>query len=190
MQRDEIISVCTHVFAKSGYDGLSMRSFAAEMGCSLSALYHYYPSKDSLLKDMFHTVNARLGIKRNNLPHVDTLNDMLYQRVVFQFKHAEEVVAVLKYYMHYRKQFEKHARGFLPLKAHSHIEEVLQIGIKNGDIFITDVDGEAKLIAHLINGFVLEYFPELPKGTELVKLATDITNFVMRALNAPTSVVQ
>lgn len=185
MTTEDIITTCTRVFASVGYDGLSIRTFAKEMGCSLSNLYYYYPGKDELLRAMFDTVNTRLGKERLLLPKLKGTEALLKQRVIFQFAHAEEVVAVLKYYMHYRQDFSRNEHGYLPPKAHLHIEEVLAEGIVSGEAKSTDVARDAKLIAHMVNGFVLEYYPDVPQGEELEELASQLAAFSMRALHAP-----
>ena len=186
MTTEDIIATCTRVFASVGYDGLSMRTFAKEMGCSLSNLYYYYPSKDKLLHAMFDTVNIRLGKERLLLSKMDGTEALLRQRIRFQFAHAEEVVAILKYYMHFRQDFSKNEYGYLPPKAHLHIEEVLARGADLGELNFKNVEKDAKLIAHMVNGFVLEYYPAIPQGEELEELTDQLVSFAIRALHTPT----
>jgi AcrR family transcriptional regulator len=183
---EQIIATCTRVFASVGYDGLSMRTFAKEMGCSLSNLYYYYPGKDELLRAMFDTVNTRLGKERSFLPKLEGTEALLKQRIQFQFTHAEEVVAILKYYMHYRHDFSQNEHGYLPAKAHLHIEEVLNWGVASGELQSTNISKDAKLIAHMINGFVLEYYPAIPQGDELEHLTSQLAAFAVRALHTTT----
>ena len=182
MQKKDIILVCRRLFAEQGYSGFSMRIFAQTIGSSLSALYYYYPSKDELLKDMFNTINTNLGVTRSQIAPSVSMNDMLQKRIRFQFEHAEEVVAVLKYYMHFRTSFPKSEYGYLPEKAHLHIEEVLRFGIEIREIAPLNVPRQSRIITHMINGFVLEYFPITPTPGELDQLTHDITKFTMRSL--------
>jgi hypothetical protein len=41
---------------------------------------------------------------------------------------------------------------------------------------------ESKVIAHSINGFLLEYYPNPPVGEELDEVVESIHNFLMRSL--------
>ena len=43
-----VLSKAIPLFAKSGYDGVSMRNIAAAVGISGATLYHHYPNKQSL----------------------------------------------------------------------------------------------------------------------------------------------
>jgi AcrR family transcriptional regulator len=44
-----LISAATKMVRANGAEHLSLRAVAAELGVSPSALYHYYPDKDSLI---------------------------------------------------------------------------------------------------------------------------------------------
>ncbi|MFP4550473.1 MAG: TetR/AcrR family transcriptional regulator [Spirochaetales bacterium] len=46
--REEIASKAVDVFRRRGYAGIGMRELAQELAMSKSALYHYFPSKESL----------------------------------------------------------------------------------------------------------------------------------------------
>jgi AcrR family transcriptional regulator len=172
-----IISQTTTLFSLGGIDGMSMRELAYAAGVSPSVLYYYYKDKNALLKDMFDTINTKLGKERSKLPPVYSASEMLFQRISFQFDHAKEVVAVLKYYLLYRKEFKKKAHGFIPEKAYLHIDEVIDFGIKTGEFTILDKE-VAKIITHTINGFILEYYPKTPTGKEREKLITTIQTFL------------
>lgn len=175
--KDTIISQTTTLFSLGDVEGMSMRDIAHSVQISPSVLYYYYADKNALLKDMFTTVNTKLGLQRKKLPPVTTAKEMLYQRILFQFDHAKEVVVVLKYYLLYRKEFKKNQLGFIPEKGYLHIEEVIAFGNKTKEFTILDKK-VAKIITHTINGFILEYYPQTPKGKERELLATTITEFL------------
>lgn len=161
-----------------------MRILAKESGIGLSSIYHFFKDKDELLKEIFDTTNRELGIARATLPDSATASEMLRQRIVFQFEHIEDVIFVLKYYLHFRPEFIKLESGFLPTKAYLHIEEVLKVGVETGEFCIkrSEIDKESKVIAHAINGFLLEYFPVPPKRDELDAVTDSIHLFLMRSL--------
>ena len=181
--KQHLLTSAQYIFARSGYDGLSMRTLASETGIASSVTYHYFRDKDVLLKELFDSINTRLGIERAKLPIKESALDALKQRIVFQFNHAEEVVCVLKYYLHYRNRFEELEDGYVPAKAYLHIEEVLRAGVESGELDDSlDIPSQAKIITHAINGFVLEYFPDPPTGKHRQKLIDDIATFIYRSV--------
>jgi AcrR family transcriptional regulator len=171
------------IFALYGYDGLSMRKLAHESGVAASVIYHHYVNKDQLLKETFNVTNIKLGQKRRLLPESSSAVEMLEGRIRFQLDNAADVVFVLKYYMQYRDSFEHIETGFVPKKAYLHIEEVLAKGLETGEFELAEsIDKEAKIITHMINGFVLEYYPSKIPESEKIELIESVKGFILRAL--------
>jgi AcrR family transcriptional regulator len=181
-RKEQIIQKAIHLYALEGYEGLSMRTLAEQVGISPSVLYHYFKDKDILLKEIFEATNTNLGIARAKLPVPTTAKDMLRQRIIFQLDHAEEIVFILKHFLSMRRFLPKVKEGFVPDKASLHIEEVLHYGKETGEFYVKDVASDAKVITHAINGFVLEYYPAKLSGKEKSVLVESIHNFLLRAL--------
>lgn len=182
--RPTILKISRRLFSINGYEGFSMRTLAKESGVGLSSIYHFFSDKDEILKEIFEITNKELGIARSKLQKSSSAEIMLIERIKFQFEHMESVVFVLKYYLHFRPNFLKLDSGYLPKKACLHIEEALRVGVDNGEFYINahDIDKEAKVIAHSINGFLLEYYPNKPRKDELNEVASSIHKFIMRSL--------
>jgi len=159
-----------------------MRILAEKIPVVPSVLYYHFADKDALLRAMFDQLNSDLGIKRAKLLKPHTATEMLKQRIIFQLDNAEAIVAVLKYYLVYRKNFPKLSRGFVPEKGYLHIEEVLDYGTQTGEFYSLNIQEDAKVITHAINGFLLEYYPHTPKGEEKEVLINSIHQFIIRAL--------
>ena len=178
-----IQNTAKRVFAQHDYDGLSMRALASESGVGLSSIYHFFTDKDVLLKDVFDMTNTELGIERKKLKSRATAVQMLQDRIDFQFRHMEDVVFVLKYYLHYRQDYMDLPGKILPPKAYLHIEEVLHHGISTGEFAMpnSQIETQAKIITHSVNGFLLEYYPLIPSPAERKKLVTELTAFIARA---------
>lgn len=180
---DNIIKQTGDIFAKHGYEGVSMSIVAEKSKIAKSVIYHYYKDKDVLLKEMFNHINTQLGIKRAQLPLKKTASERMKQIIRFQFENAPKVVTILKYYAAFRKLFKEQERGgYVPTKAYLHIEEVLEFGVKTSEFNIRNITKDAKFITHAVNGFVLEYYPIIPKGKELDQLIEDISDYILRAL--------
>ena len=179
-----IRSTAKHLFAQYGYEGISMRTLAQESGVGLSSIYHFFADKDVLLKAIYLDTNRQLGAARLALPVQPTARLMLAQLINFQFDHIQDVVYVLKYYLHFRASFAALPTKTLPAKSILHVEEVLQKGIETGEFSITvaDIAPKAKVVAHTINGYLLEYFPDVPQGLERQQMIDDIVEFSMAGL--------
>lgn len=181
-RKQEIIDQAARLFALQGYENFSIRLLADSIPLAPSVIYHYFSDKDALLKEMFDTLNTTLGKKRAALPICTNASDMLDQRINFQLDNAEAIVAVLKYFIAYRKRFPKFEEGYVPDKSSLHIEEVLQFGVNTGEMYSRDIKKDAKVITHAINGFILEYYPDIPTGAKKEELVEVIHSFLLRAL--------
>ncbi len=181
--KQAIEKAAMEIFAQGGYEALSMRTLAKESGVTLSSIYHFFTDKDVLLKALFDRVNTQLGVARASLPNRKSAKAALHDRVAFQFEHIEEVVFVLKYYLHYRAQFLRLDTGYVPAKAYLHIDEVIQKAIETREYAGKDPVSDAKIITHAINGFLLEYYPNPPKGPELSRITNDISSFLYRSIS-------
>lgn len=181
--KKSLLAATKRIFAEFGYEGLSMRRLAAEAQVSLSVTYHHYKDKDELLNHVFRATTKQLGQLRAKMPRRATAQEMLRDRIAFQIKHSEDVVFVLKYYMHFRHLYSKNESGYLPEKAYRHIVEVLAFGQNTNEFYLHHpIEKEAKIVAHAINGFLLEYYPAVPSPSEEKELISSITDFVFRAL--------
>lgn len=169
-------------FALSGFEGSSIRQIASSCNVSTSVIYHYWKTQEEMLDSIFEEARKQLGVKRKLLKPVSKPKDLLKQRIEFQFDNSLDVVFILKYYAHFRSKFVKNSEGFVPKEAYTHILEVLKYGVSVGEFKDKDLTTQAKVITHAINGFVLEYFPQIPKGKAKSKLVNEITNFIYRAI--------
>lgn len=176
---DTIRRTAKQLFAQRGYDGVSMRVLAKESGVGLSSIYHFFADKDELLKAIYTETNTRLGVERKAMALKPSFELALVQLIDFQFDHMEDVVFVLKYYMHYRQDFAALPTKTLPPKSTLHVEEILQQAVDNGEMKLSQnmLERQARIIAHTINGFLLEFYPDMPDASERRTIANDIVSF-------------
>jgi AcrR family transcriptional regulator len=179
-----IRATAKHLFAQYGYEGISMRTLAQESGVGLSSIYHFFKDKDVLLKAIYLETNRQLGLDRSALPAQPTAKRMLAQLINFQFDHTVDVVYVLKYYLHFRQDFAALPTKTLPAKSILHVEEVLHKGIATGEFTMAgkDIEAKARVVTHTINGYLLEYYPDVPHGQERQTIVDDIVSFCMAGL--------
>lgn len=177
-----ILDAATRMYANIGNQNFSIRNLAKEIGITHSVIYHYFKNDSALLSKMFTYASNQLGLRRAELFQPDTAKEMLKQRIRFQIENIEYIVAVLKYYIMHRDTFKRNGTGYLPDKSALHIEEVLRFGLDTGEFKNIDIEEDAKVITHAINGFLLEFYPQKPTKEDTDYLIRVIYKFVIRAL--------
>jgi AcrR family transcriptional regulator len=181
----EILETAVSLTAKYGTEGVSMRSVAKKLDIPPSLLCYHFHTKAEMLCAMCSYASDTLTVQRQKLSVHAPLNELLKARIVFQFDHAVYVVAILKYYMGNRHLFRATTDGYLPSSAYRHIEEVLAIGKSRGECHNINIPVLSKIIAHTINGYVLEYFPHKIPQQQKDNLAKILTGSFLTLLNYP-----
>jgi AcrR family transcriptional regulator len=177
-----ILEKASEIFAYGGLGEFRIRLLAKKLGVVPSVIYHHFTNEEVLLKNMFDYLNSELGRKRSQLISLNNTSDMLKQRIEFQLDNATAIVAVLKYYLAFRKTFPKRKDGFVPDKSALHMEEVLRFAKSKGDYKRSTLKDDAKVMTHAVNGFLLEYYPHVLVRKEKTALIQKIHNFLFRAL--------
>lgn len=177
-----ILEKAASLYAREGFETFSIRRLASYIPITPSVIYHYFQNEEMLLLSMYEFMNSELGKRRKLTIRPKSAAEMLKKRIEFQLDNSEYIVAVLKYYLAHRLDFPKNTQGFVPDKSALHIEEVLEFGIKTGEFKVVNIQDDAKVITHAINGFLLEYYPHAPIGKEKKELINRIYSFLIRAL--------
>lgn len=68
-QRERILDTALELMAERGASATSMRTLAAACGLNVAALYHYFPSKDALLRAVIE--ERRYGAQLQSMPVPD-----------------------------------------------------------------------------------------------------------------------
>ncbi len=58
--KEKIFDVALDLFSKKGYDSVSLREIAEEVGIKKSSIYSHYPSKEAILVDIFEYFTNQL----------------------------------------------------------------------------------------------------------------------------------
>jgi AcrR family transcriptional regulator len=181
-----IQTTAKRLFATYGYEGFSIRTLAKESGVGISSIYHFFQDKDVVLREIYAATNKALGEARSALPPQPSAEQMLEQLIAFQFEHSEDIVYVLKYYLHFRQDFAALPTRTLPPKSVLHVEEVIYKGIDTGEFQLRpdEVPAMAKVLGHTINGYLLEYYPDVPQPQELQEIISAIVSFTKTGLRS------
>lgn len=67
--KEKIFEVSLELFSKKGYDSVSLREIAEEVGIRKSSIYSHYPSKEAILMNIFEYFTKQL--EYNNLFKTD-----------------------------------------------------------------------------------------------------------------------
>lgn len=99
-QRDRILSLATAAFAEIGYPSASMSQLAQACGTSKARLYHYFPSKASLLAESLERYVRRLlevvqGVRARGLAPRDELAELVRALLVEYRDSRERHIALL-----------------------------------------------------------------------------------------------
>ncbi len=57
--REELLGGCFELFSDKGYANVTMRQIAKQLGISTGALYHYFPTKQSILDQLFQYMGKK-----------------------------------------------------------------------------------------------------------------------------------
>ena len=58
--KQNIFDVSVKLFSEKGYDAVSLREIAAEVGITNAAIYNHFSSKESILTDIFAAFKQKL----------------------------------------------------------------------------------------------------------------------------------
>lgn len=179
---DIIIHKTIPLLARHGYAGTTMRTVAEAAAIKQSVVYYHFSDKAALLRAVRQYLNRHLDEGLHALPSVQTTAALLRQRLAFQIAERESVVCLLQYFMAVKQDFPMQADGYVPERAYLHMREIIDAGIREGCYRSDDPAFDAKILTHLINGFLLEYYPhEMTRGEE-VALTERLAIFIERSL--------
>lgn len=82
LKRD-LLTATRRIFAELGYDAISMRKVAAEVGCTATAIYLYFKDKDALMESMvvedFLEIAAEFEELRDDADPVERLRKFCFK---------------------------------------------------------------------------------------------------------------
>ncbi len=160
--KESIIKNAKKIFARESLEGLSMRVLAAESKIALSVIYHYFPSKDDLLSELYKEVVDKFNQKAKDSQVGKTAKIKMRQFFEFCFENAHDISFCHKYFLSYRSRFRKNATGYLPLGLAEPLYDIVKQATKSKEIKTKDEYGDAKLLFFYIQGIILDYYPQLP----------------------------
>jgi len=171
--RDRICEAATHLFATQGYDAITLRSIAAEVGCSPMTPYRYFEDKDEIFALVRAGAFRRFAEQQEaSIAHVSAPADKLRALGIayVEFALAEPDAYRLMFELHqdpaadHPELFDEGHRAWLPMR--NAVAEAIDAGV---------LEGDADTIAHVfwagVHGLVsLELAGKLNLGRDLASL--------------------
>jgi len=94
LYRKELLEKCFFIFSQKGYSKVTLREIATEIGVSTGTIYHYFPAKQNILKQMFiYIMETNVEAYSEKMKNADTLKSRLEY-------FAEFLIEFEKYYKH------------------------------------------------------------------------------------------
>lgn len=92
--KEKIFNVSLDLFSQKGYDSVSLREIAEEVGIKKSSIYSHYPSKESILMDIFDYFTQQFEynpIVNNDKIKLDENNPFLEDPILFYHMGSEAI---------------------------------------------------------------------------------------------------
>jgi AcrR family transcriptional regulator len=183
-QRSQIRRAARRVFARRGVAGTGLAHVAAAVGMGRSSLYHYYPDKASLVRDLVRDVMAgeealfAAAVRAEGTPLARI--EALTARMAELFEHWSSIGRML---LDLRL---RDAQGFRPFfrKIRAHLAEVIEEGQRRGEIDRSlDPALTASIVIGAIDGLLLQHFVDahaLPRADSLADLLAAAVGKLLR----------
>jgi AcrR family transcriptional regulator len=99
-RKTEIMKTALKLFAKQGFYNTTIADIAKEMGMSVGNMYNYFPSKESLAKELLIYTSNRFGEKLKKINEMNISTKEKIKKIVdLYFTMAEEEPELVDYFM-------------------------------------------------------------------------------------------
>jgi AcrR family transcriptional regulator len=176
------------LIARHGYEAVSMRRLAAEIGLQAAALYNYFPTKEDLLftlmrEHMEALIAAWAAADPGGTPRV-RLAAFVENHIVF---HVERRHATHVSNMELRSLSPERLTAMLRLRSayEKDLRQILREGAAAGDFAIEDATLTAMAIIQMITGVIVWFRPDERLSVE--EVAATYHAMTMRLVGAEPS---
>ena len=154
--KDDLRLHAKRLFAKHGYEGVSMRDIAGSVGIRQSAIYNHFPSKQHLLVDLMVSHMERLlDAMRASVGTSGTPKDRLTAFARFHVTyHIDQPEDVFLAYMELRSLEPEGRAAIVPLRnAYERaLRDILEAGAKDGSFTLADTSVVARALLAMLTG--------------------------------------
>jgi AcrR family transcriptional regulator len=164
-RRERIRDVATDLFAAHGYHAVGMRTIADAAGIQTSTIYHYFPSKESLLHSIaLDSTAAFIADSEDTLassdPPAERVARLTREHIRYFTEHRKEEAVGLRELREltpeHREQVRSALRGY-----QERFRDLIEEGIRDGAFSVPDADVAAVAILSMINSINQWLRPEV-----------------------------
>ena len=152
------------LIARHGYEAISMRQLAAQVGVQAAALYRYFPTKEDLLfRLMTDHMNALVASWHDARPAGDAPGERLSAFVDNHIRfHVGRRHSTHVSNMELRSLSPERLTAILKLRGgyEKDLRQILRDGAESGDFLVDDVTLTAMAIIQMITGVIVWFRPD------------------------------
>ena len=152
------------LIARYGYEAVSMRQLAAEVGVQAAALYRYFPTKEELLftlldEHMRALIDGWHAVRPGASGPVDRLEAFVRNHIRF---HVERRHSTHVSNMELRSLSKERLSAILRLRSsyEKELRQILRDGADDGSFVVEDVTLTAMAIIQMITGVIVWFRPD------------------------------
>lgn len=154
--KKRIVEAAIKIFSQHGYNGATIRMIAKEAGISVGGVYLYFKNKEELslflIKEKTRELEERLFPILQDISYpINSLKEFIKTAIEFAKENRELII------MHSREQgftFGIEIKKEFFKKEKALLKNLIEAGIRSGDFIECNLDEVAKLIIHIIRGYV------------------------------------
>ena len=185
----EIMKTALSLFAKKGFYNTTIADIAREMGMSVGNMYNYFPSKESLAKELLIYTSKRFGEEIRKINEMDISSKEKIKKIVeLYFKMAKSEPELVDYFMRVylsnREIFNNGCEGMLCVS--SFVTEIMiffEEGVRRKELKNQDFFAAFGLFMGYIGGLAF-LFREGILGKDLEEYIEPVSENIYNALKA------
>jgi AcrR family transcriptional regulator len=188
-RRHEILGTAVRLFAEQGYEAASLDDIARELGFTKGVIYHYFPSKGTLLREAIaETIEPALArqqvIVDSSLPSEEKLRRLVYDWVYdVLFDYQQYLVVLSDRAVLSRRQDA--ADRVRPRRFVQQYRTVIQEGVRDGSFRQVDPGVAAQTVVQGIQGVARWYRPD--GRLSRAEICEEVTAMLVATVKAPFS---
>ena len=185
----EIMKTALNLFAKKGFYNTTIADIAKEMGMSVGNMYNYFPSKESLAKELLIYTSKLFGEELKKINELDIPSKEKIKKIVeLYFKMAKSEPELVDYFMRVylsnKEIFSNGCEGMLCVS--SFVTEIMiffEEGVRKKELKNQDFFAAFGLFMGYLGGLVF-LFREGILGKDIEEYTNSVSENIYNALKA------
>jgi len=188
-KKEQIMKTALELFAKKGFYTTTIADIAREMGMSVGNMYNYFPSKESLAKELLIYTSKKFGDEIKKINEMDITSKEKIRKIVELYfnmakKEPELVDYFMRVYLSNKEIFNNGCEGMLCVSAFvTEIMIFFEEGVRKKELKNQDFFAAFGLFMGYIGGLAF-LFREGILGKDLEEYIEPVSENIYNALKA------